>query len=186
MRNYLALAILAFIIGCGQHEYHTTAADLNRILEVVRQRDISILYNVNIKPRYYTEEGKHHLVRFQVNVNGRTYNIPVFNGDTLVSKNNYYDLYTFSQINNINSKDSALTYVKAYSNRIMDLYYKLNAHQIIGGLPHQGQLVGIKLLDGSEVVFVPDTNRIFSQYWRVNTFRNMERLTDSLYVSKRN
>ncbi|WP_149695762.1 hypothetical protein [Chitinophaga sp. CF418] len=135
-------------------------------------------------PRDFTDESKHHLIRFQVDVNGKTYNIPVFKGDTLLSKDNYYDLYSFGRDNNIYNKDSALAYVNEYSNRVMGLYYELNVHQIIGGLPHQGKLVRMKLLDGVEAVFVPDTNKIFNQYWKANSFRNMERLTDSFYVSE--
>jgi len=39
----------------------------------------------------------------------------------------------------------------------------LNVDQIIAGLPHQWQLVRMKLLNGVLAVFIPDTNKIFNQ-----------------------
>jgi hypothetical protein len=167
-----------------QHRPDTTPSDFDNLKNTVRDNDMSILFNVTIAPGEYTKQSRYHMIRFQVDTNGTTYNIPVFKGGKLASKDNYYDVYSFAKLNNINDKDSALIYVENYSNKVMDLYYKLNVHVVTGGLPNRGKFVRTILLNGVEAVFIPDSNQVYSQYWKIHYFRNLERLTDSLYVSK--
>ncbi|MEO6456555.1 MAG: hypothetical protein ABIN97_20935 [Ginsengibacter sp.] len=140
------------------------------------------LYNVTIKPREYTTESQSQIVRFQVNIRNKIFNIPIFKDDTILMKDNYYDLFKYSELNGIKEKDSAIAYVKLFSNSIMSLYHKLGIHEVQGGMPNIGELVILKSINGDQFVFVPDTNKIFSKHWKNGFVSEGRMIRDSIYL----
>ncbi|TKK64357.1 hypothetical protein FC093_22650 [Ilyomonas limi] len=175
--------LTTIISGCANKSSDIKLqGSIDTLIQVVHQNDLSILYNVSIKPREYSIESEKQIVRFQVRLNKKTFSIPVFDGDIPFSKGNYFDLFAYYQLKNIHNRDSAIIQGKDYSDRVMGLYRVLKVHEILGGLPNVGELVIFKLLDGSQILFIPDTSKIFNNKWKESVYLSSKKIDKNLYI----
>lgn len=125
--------------------------------------DIRLFFNVRIKARCGNDTCKKSLMRFEMIHNEKYYNIPVWKN--LIDTNMVYDTYKFG-IDNTMDSFLAIKYFKTYSNRIINLYNRLDIYDIRGGHPDLGDIIVCKTNLNSDAVFAPDTNRINHEYWK--------------------
>ena len=152
------------------------------IKDIVSKNNMQVLYDVRITPRQYDSASKKEIVRFQKSLVDKILNIPVFKNDTLLIKGKYYDLLEYASLFGIVDLDSAILFGKDYSNEVMKLYYDLDVLEIQGGMPNIGELVIMKLLTGEQIVFIPDTGKIFNQNWKDKCFSKGQRLSENIYA----
>lgn len=124
---------------------------------------IRVFFNTRIKARCNSDSCKKSVIRFEIVQNGKHYNIPIWRN--LIDTNMIYDTYAFAADNSIVST-KAVEYIKAYSNKIIGLYNKIEVYDIRGGNPDLGNIVICKTMLNNTAVFAPDSSQIKHNYWK--------------------
>jgi hypothetical protein len=185
--NIKYILLTSFFWGCiSPNKRDNISDDLHQSIKYLEMTcsasEMAILYDVAIKPRDWKIQSEKEIVRFQKNEGHETLNIPIFLNDSPLINGMYYDLGKYAASNGILNQDSAVAFGRNYSNNVINLYYKLNVHEIRGGLPDLGEFVIMTLKTGKRLVFIPDTSKIFSQNWRERCFQKGKKVGQNIYL----
>jgi len=165
----MLILVLLFTVACSNN----ASTELGSFYKKAEGRDLTIFYNLTLKPRGVNKDGSYRVHKIQYNrKDGEPLTIPVFDESTSKEQwldSSFFEIREFIELKEMNTESPYLE-AKAFSDSVVSLYNYLEVISI-ESYPHVGEFIIFQINSTEQAIYIADTSKVYNSSWK-DFFRN--------------